>query len=481
MMSPDRKRKMKVLLLLSACLLALAASRPVTDAHEKWKKIYRYDPAADYRYTFIPDASVAGQTTLPLHSDHFLWPEISGDWDTAFLEVRIESGWMGTWLEPEAEIRHGSTVIRQYFERGASGIRYLNVSPLIRKRIPAGGKVGFRGKCLDWSSREGRLFLFRNRKPEGARILVIAPHPDDAEIAAFGFYSHKDSHILTITAGEEGLSRYAPFFSGSQEEASLQAKGRLRIIDSITVPMIGGIPPSRSMNLGYFDNTLQGMHASPDRDIGLRRLGTSDARLFRRPHSPQIQRDHPAPANWRSLLEELTAVLDTIRPEIIVAPHPLLDAHPDHRYASLALLEAIGKAGLKEGRLYLYTNHLVGSKYYPYGPPQGIVTLPPWLAGGKVKGIYSHELTMKELEEKRFALEAMRDLRTPPLMPSFGFADLIGRCADLFYLYLKGVAGLDNRFFRKAIRPNELFFVYPCEDAAALKDPSNREGNVLKK
>ena len=34
------------------------------------------------------------------------------------------------------------------------------------------------------------------------RVLVVAPHPDDAEIAAFGFYADTRAMVVTVTAGD---------------------------------------------------------------------------------------------------------------------------------------------------------------------------------------------------------------------------------------------------------------------------------------
>ena len=46
-----------------------------------------------------------------------------------------------------------------------------------------------------------------------------------------------------------------------------RVKGTLRLIDSITVPWQGGVPPERCFNLGYFDARLAQIQAIADRNI----------------------------------------------------------------------------------------------------------------------------------------------------------------------------------------------------------------------
>jgi hypothetical protein len=41
----------------------------------------------------------------------------------------------------------------------------------------------------------------------------------------------------------------------SDTDLHYQVKGKLRVWDSITVPMLGGVIPEHAINLGYFDNT----------------------------------------------------------------------------------------------------------------------------------------------------------------------------------------------------------------------------------
>ena len=45
-----------------------------------------------------------------------------------------------------------------------------------------------------------RLHLCRENVAADDRVLVVAPHPDDAEIAAFGLYADTRATVVTLTA-----------------------------------------------------------------------------------------------------------------------------------------------------------------------------------------------------------------------------------------------------------------------------------------
>ncbi len=69
---------------------------------------------------------------------------------------------------------------------------------------------------------------------------------------------------------------------------------------------------------------------------------------------------------------------------------------------------------------------------------------------------------------KLFALEAMHDLRAAPLRLTGGPAAIFGsRLRQAFDLVRRDPAG-DYSYFRRAVRPNELFFVYRPGDRDAL-------------
>ena len=57
------------------------------------------------------------------------------------------------------------------------------------------------------------LRLFANGLDLSRPMLVLAPHPDDAEIAAFGLYANRNATIVTVTTGNAGPRSYEAMFT----------------------------------------------------------------------------------------------------------------------------------------------------------------------------------------------------------------------------------------------------------------------------
>jgi hypothetical protein len=119
--------------------------------------------------------------------------------------------------------------------------------------------------------------------------------------------------------------------------------------------------------------------------------------------------------------------------------------------------------------LLLYDNHHRLSEHYPFGSSGDRITLPPWFGGVEFVSVYSHELDESAQLRKLFALEAMHDLRGPPLRLTGGpFRTFGDRLHQGFQLIRRDPFG-DYSYFRRAVRPNELFFVYRPRDRDALR------------
>jgi len=298
-------------------------------------------------------------------------------------------------------------------------------------------------------------------------VLVLAPHPDDAEIAAFGLYSSHDSFVVTVTPGNYVDGSYAHIYADEMEQDTLKA--RVRTWDSLMVPSWGGVPPERTANLGYLGTSLERLyserHAAPaDRSAPDPRFGR-----YRQGAIATLLQGNAAAPTWASLVQDLTILLRSVRPGMVVAPHPTMDAATDHQLTTMALLEALEASGSDDVTLLLYTNHHVLSEYFPFGPADAVVTLPPWFDDAlPVSSVYSYQLDGTRQLDKLFALDAMHDLRDAP-------QQLWGGPTDRFVLRLgRSIGGLirdpvsDYSYYRRAVRPNELYFVYTPDDRKAL-------------
>lgn len=205
-------------------------------------------------------------------------------------------------------------------------------------------------------------------------FLILAPHPDDAELAAGGFYSdHADSlHIVTLSCGEKlkGVDRqYLDGLDRTLADAT-RRKAEWRRWNVYASPMLAGLPAERSTLIGVPDG--QGwplIHdGTPQRPVWPLR----EARAFNRAELPfseadVLEREH--------VLAALRQMIDTIRPDTILVTDPEFDPHADHRATSLALAMALAKSAHRPTQVMLYANHY--RRAYPPGPAFQPAWMPP--------------------------------------------------------------------------------------------------------
>lgn len=434
-------------------------------AAEAWRRhaLYWYDVRRDQAYDF----AAGSHRALPVEigAAETILPAWNAPWDTALLRLSVAARLTGWWFEPCVVIGSGARADRQCFERGANGDRYL----LLRPGTAASGQpLSLRGEHLDWGPQSAELLLFDNRDLAQGRVLVLAPHPDDAEIAAFGLYSSRESVIVTITAGNyvDGL------YAGLHDDPSVQdaLRGEVRSWDSLVVPQWGGVPPGRVVNLGYETHSLERFFSAAQ-DAGDAGAGEPAPTSYRQGAVEALLGGRAATPDWGSVVADLVAVLSAVQPALIVTPHPAMDAAPDHQFTTIALLEALRVVGDDRATLLLYDNHHRLAEYHPFGPSDTGIGPPPWFGGLPFGGLYSLPLDETAQLRKLFALEAMHDLRAPPRRLTGGPAGIFaGRLREAFRLVRRDPVG-DYSYFRRAVRPNELFFVYRPGERGALRNP----------
>lgn len=374
------------------------------------------------------------------------------NWDTALLGVRARADKS----EPFVELSAGSAHITQYLDPGAHGLRWLNLSSL-RPALQEGVTVAVRVHGVVIEPGSALLRSFANQLEVIDRpILILAPHPDDAEIAAFGLYaSHsRNTTIVTVTSGNAGDANYQDLF-GQDAAAQYMWKGYLRAVDSVTVPWQGGVPPERCFNLGYFDARLAEMHANPA--VPVRELygPNQDVAAYRRANIGRLLASGTRTNSWVHLVEDLVTVLRKTKPGLIVMPHPGLDTHLDHQFVAVAAVEALER-WKQPVTFLLYTNH-ASENLYPFGPAGTVMSLPPW-AGPElpVQRVFSLPLSPELQRRKLFALESMHDLRPSPREQST-CAPATKSSAPPRPDYPRTPS---TDYFRRGPRSEETFFVY---------------------
>lgn len=426
-------------LLLSAATWSLAQEAAVSDDR------YRFAAGGGEERAVTLEATPTGA--------RFAWSAPRGGWDTALLGVKVAAAA----ADPRVDLSAGEARVQQYLDANARGLRWINLSGL-RAGLKEGTVVEAQGQGVTLEPGPATLRTFANGLDLSRPILVLAPHPDDAEIAAFGLYAGRNATIVTVTSGNAGDANYKDQFPDPAEQYLF--KGYLRAVDSVTVPWQGGIPPERTFNLGYFDARLRTMREKPAEVVAELYGPNQDVAAYRRANIGHLLPNGSRTNSWNHLVEDLVAILNKVKPEIVVAPHPYLDYHADHRYATVALAEALEK-WKKPAKFLLYTNH-ADANLYPYGPAGTSVSLPPtslslpkWGATADlpVQGVYSHPVAPDLQRRQLYALETMHDLRLSPVEQ--------GSCSD---------ANAPRRpdyprtpavdYFRRGPRSNELFFVY---------------------
>ena len=417
---------------------------------------YGYNPKLDYKYEFNPDyAEVA---ILNLKDNRLTLLSTPHTFNTAFVEINICSSWYNFLLPSEIKMKAEGLSVFQDFECRAKGIRYLNISSLVQKGIK---EVQFEFRGCKPKTSSVKLITYKNQNPEKERILILSPHPDDAEIAAYGFYSSnpENTFVATITGGEAGEMYLDGLFPNATKHAI--QKGKIRSWNSISVPQLGGIAPENCINLGYFDGSLQKMYDDPKALVRSKLINTIDINLFRSKNCSHLPDSLKPESNWLSLLDDLKYLILKVKPTIIVSPYPALDRHFDHKFTTVALIQAMKEIGYKDCQVWLYTNHFILTEMYPDGRQGGTISLPPYFDDKPIyfDRLYSFPLSETHQAEKSLVLDSFNDLRN-----NTKFSNTKTSWHDIWKefrvkLYLK-----ELDYFRRAVRSNELFFVIEGEN-----------------
>jgi LmbE family N-acetylglucosaminyl deacetylase len=455
-----RHRRTKRIALLIGLLVLIAAGVLVAwwlplilavvlwAAHEAWFADHLfYSPNEDYAYAFPHGSEVPG---LRLDAGRLLLDAPLAADDTLIVGIELHSSWLGRFIDPAVELLGLQTPDRQVFERGVGGRRYLNLTGAADAL--AAGKLQVRGRFCRIN---GQPTLWRFRQPDyrQQRVMVIAPHADDAELAAFSLYSQAaESWIVTLTAGEIEAEYYQQM--GLPKAQAAQLKGRLRAWDSIAVPRWAGVPEAQCVQLGYFCMQLAAMQAAPDQAQASREAQLSDTRLFRQFNAFALPGDVDGAPTWHNLIADLRALLLKARPQVIVLPTPLLDPHADHICAHAAILEALEGLAWQPDTLLGYANHLHDNDRWPMGDSGAGVALPPRFDTADELVPCSFTLALSQQQDKAMALGMMHDLQ-----PRAPFKRRVRRWLQQVLAGRSPSPYGENEFFRKAVRRHELLWV----------------------
>lgn len=458
-----------LLLLIGACSLALswwclpAGLLLAWLIHEAWFADHIFYAASDdYQYCF--PASDTCQS-LKISKGQLLWADaenISPD-STVIAKVQIKSSLLGWLFDPQVLL--GDDV--QTFEPGARGIRYLNLTGQL-PQLQSG--LSIRGRFCRLAA-PVELRSFKAPQWQGKRIMILAPHADDAELAAFGLYSQaKEVSIVTLTQGEIEAEHYQQMGLNKAEAAKL--KGRLRSWDSMTIAQWGGVLQQNCVQLGYYCLQLPAMREQPEAAFGSRESGEIDIRSVRHWNSLQLPGDSDGVPSWNNLIADLVGCLQHFRPQIVIMPHPQLDPHADHIATGQALQQALEQLDELPEQLLLYANHLHDNDRWPMGNAGTGVALPPLVEEGiqpqQLGMPFSLVLTAAQQMDKAMALQMQHDLRPPPPLKR-----KLRRLIQQLLAGRRWPKTGEDEFMRKAVRRHELFWWQPVQDSTSPSSSTN--------
>ncbi|MDH0648003.1 PIG-L family deacetylase [Pseudomonas sp. GD03858] len=453
-----RKRKRVILLVVLVVLLLSALwawwlppmlAVLLWVAHEAWFSDHLfYVPGSDYQY----DLQASERHALRNQDGMLAVPAecvLDGS-ETLLLRVTLKAGWLGRLFDPAVRIE-GGVADCQAFERGVRGVRYLNL--VGQAEALSAGRLRLRGRHCRIAS-DVELLVFRHDDYLAGSMMVIAPHADDAELAAFAAYAQaRSSWIVTLTAGEIENEYYRETFGIGLAEAA-RLKGELRSWDSIAVPRWAGVPSSQCVQLGYFCMQLPAMQADPDAVVASREADLADTRVFRRFNEVALASDADGRPTWSNLVQDLRELIERARPATLVMPHPALDPHPDHVAAHDAVQQALQGSSWQPDTLLFYANHLHDNDRWPMGDAGTGVPLPPFFDAALPMRPWVLDVSAQMQRHKAIALGMMHDLQPAP-----PFKRRIRRLLQRCLAARRWPAFGDNEFFRKAVRRHELLWV----------------------
>jgi len=242
--------------------------------------------------------------------------------------------------------------------------------------------------------------------PTGARLLVVAPHPDDETLGVGGLIQRVHAtggivKVVYLTDGEgypEGVQVEDHVESPSASD--YRGYGRRRRHEALAALHTLGLDAASATFLRFPDGGLcQLMHRYWSEKRAAYR--SPYTRLDRPPKSDMIVPD--SEYRGEDLTQELARIIGEFQPTIIVVPRKE-DQHADHCAAWFFTADALTAVRRVHPELTIdVLNYIVHFNAWPFGDDRPDLDAPPGLRGG-ASGWLRFPLTPEEIRTKRKAL-----------------------------------------------------------------------------
>ena len=234
----------------------------------------------------------------------------------------------------------------------------------------------------------------------GTSLLVVAPHPDDETLCCAGVIQrvvHAGGRVAVvwITSGDAALWDRLLIERSLRSAAALDLGAR-RMREARVAAAKLGVASDGQLFLGYPDGGLAALLETP-RTAAHSSRSTGAGSV---PYADAVSAGHTY--TGENLARDFSAVLERLRPNLILAPSPE-DSHPDHRAAGLLAIEVSARTGLAP-QLRFWIVH--GGEGWP--SPRGLLAGVPLTPPPRSRGLFPapFELTPAEEDGKQRALEA---------------------------------------------------------------------------
>ena len=255
-------------------------------------------------------------------------------------------------------------------------------------------------------------------QPEAAaRLLVIAPHPDDETLCCGGMIQRvlrAGGHVsvVWITSGD-GSRLDLLFIERSLFHRAQGARdlGRTRMREARTAATRLGVAADQQLFLGYPDGGLPQL------------LDVHRTQPYTSPYSgadavPYAEALFPGhPYSGASLAGDLAAVFERVQPTLILAPSPL-DAHPDHRAAG-ELAIAVAARLARAAALRYWIVHGGNGWPSPRGLMKGVPLTPAPLARGVPQVAFALQPAEEDTKQRALAAYVTQLRFTAPFLLAF--------------------------------------------------------------